>query len=70
MEFRTAWGLDKACHARFIYYDPTLRTQGGGLLLVWILVDAAVIVVAMRKAEPPLTNDMRGRFILIKLHEI
>jgi hypothetical protein len=62
-------------------YDPTLRTQSGGLPLVLIIVGAAVVVVGIvtacactrRKADPPpptlTTDDVRGRFILIKLHE-
>jgi hypothetical protein len=72
-------------------YDQTLRTQGGELPLMWILVGAivAAIVAAcawrswqnahaacdckIRKvAAPPqslTTDDVHGRFILIKLHE-
>jgi len=61
-------------------YDPTLRTQsGGGLpLFLWILVACGVVVVIVavamcccrRHDVVVLTpGDMRGHFISIKMHD-
>jgi hypothetical protein len=60
-------------------YDPTLRTQGGGLPLLWIFVACGVVVIVVvamcfccrRRGDVIVLTpgDMRGHFISIKMHD-